>query len=393
VSDHHTRPHFDEAFWLAVHRRAERVREFALAEIEEAERKVFSEAADVTEIAAAAEHNVVPVFTEPFWEEVETRARRVRTLAAESLVAAEDQLLGDEEVAVTSIADRRVRAGSGFRNLGRTLNLQRSDAFGFVAALLAAILLVPQVIAPVWSNAGVDPPKILKFMLIGDKYRVEDQASDRESEDGSIDSGQSSGGSSDGGTAAEGASSGGGSAAESGADGTSPNGEGGTVGTAGEGTPGPGQSGATGAAVAATPSPASSPTPAPPPPATPAAPLEVHAIAVSPSAIQVTWTDASADEIAFQVDRRVPDGAPPSIQRVGKDVTSFLWTNLAPESRACFRVRSLGEAGRSEWAPAAAPGYACATTPAAPAEPPGESTGGPPAPQPQAPPSPAAPPA
>ena len=389
MSDQRT-PEFGEEFWLAVHRRAERVRELVLEEIEQAERMVFSEA-DSSAAVAADGHNVVPVFTDPFWDEVETRARRVRAMAAESLAEAEDRLLGDERVPVTTISPRPASGfGATLRNLGRTLNLQRSDAFGFVAALLAAVLLVPQLIAPVWSNAGVEPPSILRFILIGDKNRVEEQASETEAEEGSIDSTESSAEVSSAAAPPEGTSSGGGAEAEAGAEGISPTGEGGAQGAAAQGPPGPGQSGDPGAAAAASPTPASSPSPAPIPAAPPAAPLGVKAVAASPFAIQITWTDASADEIAFQIDRRVPDGAPASVERVGKDVTSFLWTNLAPETRACFRVRAVGESVRSEWAPAAAPGYACATTPAAPAEPP---AAGPPAPQPQASPSPAAPPA
>jgi hypothetical protein len=366
------------------------VRGLVLEEIEQAERMVFSEA-DSSAAVAADGRNVVPVFTDPFWDEVETRARRVRAMAAESLAEAEDRLLGDEQVPVTTISPRPASGfGATLRNLGRTLNLQRSDAFGFVAALLAAVLLVPQLIAPVWSNAGVEPPSILRFILIGDKNKVEERASETEAEEGSIDSTESSAEDPSAAAPAEPTSSEGGADAEAGAEGISPTGEGGTQGAAAQGTPGPGQSGEPGSAASASPTPASSPAPAPIPAAPPAAPLGVKAVAASPFAIQITWTDASADEIAFQIDRRVPDGAPASVERVGKDVTSFLWTNLAPETRACFRVRSVGESVRSDWAPAAAPGYACATTPAAPAEPP---AGGPPAPQPQASPSPAAPPA
>ncbi len=387
-----TGPKFDEEFWLAVHRRAERVRELVVEEIDAAERMVFSDA-EASEDAAAAGHNVVPVFTEPFWEEVESRAHRVRSLAAESLAAAEARLVGDDTVPVTTISHRPTsRRTPTLRNLGRSLNLQRSDAFGFVAALLAAILLVPQLIAPVWSNAGVEPPKIIKIMLIGDKNRAEQRASEAEREQGSAEATQSSDGSSDRPAPPDSESSGGPSAGEAGTAGTSPTGEEGTKGTPGQGTPGPNQSGTPGAVVAASPTPASSPSPPAPPPTPPAAPLDVKAVAVRHDAIRISWTDASADETAFLIERLVPDGAPASVQRVGKDASRLLWDNLTPETRTCFRVRSLGEGGRSEWAPSAAPGYVCATTLAAPADTPGQS-GGPAAPPLQPPPSPVAPPA
>jgi fibronectin type III domain protein len=391
VSDRPGGPEFDEEFWRVVHRRAERVRELVLNEIEQAEHLVFSEG-EVVKIPAAAtsEENVVPVFTEPFWEEVGVRAHRVRNLASETLAAAEERLLNDQEV-LAPVALSTKRTGT-LRNLVRNLPIQRSDAFGFVAALLAAVLLVPQLIAPVMSSAGVQPPKILQFMIIGDKDRKDQLASELEGEGGSTNGSAAQAETDSDGNPVDGTPSSSQGAGAKGTDSVSGPSEGGTSGTPAAGAAGQGQSGASDASPAASPSPSAAPSPAVAAPKPPTAPLEVHAVGVDSKTIRVTWTDISSDETGFQVNREVPDGAPASTERVEKDVTSFVVLNLVPETRACFRVRALNEAGHSDWAPSLAPGYACATTPAAPAETPGQPAGSP-APQPEASPAAAPPPA
>lgn len=392
MSDERRPPAFDDEFWRTVEQRAARVRQFVRDEIEQAEQGAFSEAETLKQPAMVPDGELVPVFTEPFWEEVHRRAQRVRALAVEGLAAAEERLLEDAgaESEVVTTAPARVGALS---RLGRTFNLQRSDAFGFVAALLAAVLLIPQLIVPVWSSAGVEPPKILRFVLIGDRDNGEqEQSSSSEGEQGATEGAESRNvGSSNGSsTAAESGGSAAGGAefttnAPSGSTGASQDGT-------DQGAAGSAQQGADGATVQPSPSPAPSPTSAPPVVSPPAAPLDVHAVAVDSTSIRIVWTDASPDEVGFQVERRVADGAPRSTARTGKDVSSYLWTNLTPETRTCFRVRAIGDAGFSEWAPAAAPGHACATTAAAPVEAPQQP--GPVQPQAPAPqPSQAAPPA
>ena len=378
MKDHPRGPEFNEEFWRVVHRRAERVRVLVLGEIEAAEHLVFSEG-EVVRVPAAAtsEENVVPVFTEPFWEDVESRAQWVRNLAAESLAAAEERLLDEEEVPAPSIVS--VKKTGYLRNLVRNLPIQRSDAFGFVAALLAAILLVPQLIVPVMSNAGVQAPKILQFMVIGENDKNDQPSSQVQDEGGSSNGSASQGAMDSEGNPLPGTQSPSQGTGASGADAASGIGEGGTNGVAATGAAGPGQSGGSNVDPAASPSPSVSPQPTVPAPKAPTAPLEVHAVAVDSKSIRISWTDISNDETGFQVDRQVPDGAPANVERVVKDLSTFLWANLAPETRACFRVRALNEVGPSDWAPALAPGYVCATTAAAPADPPAS----PAAPQPE----------
>jgi len=379
VSDHSGGPEFNEDFWRVVHQRAERVRELVLGEIEAAEHLVFSEG-EVVRVPAAAtsEQNVVPVFTEPFWEDVETRVQRVRNLAAESLAAAEERLLDEVQAPAAAIAP--VKKPASLRSLVRNFSLQRSDAFGFVAALLAAVLLVPQLIAPVMSSAGVQPPKILQFMIVGDNDKSDQQASEVQGEGGSTNGSADPGGEASRSKPVPSAQSPGQGTGVSGSDAVSGTGEGGTNGKAATGAAGSGQGGASNVDPAASPSPSVSPTPALPAPKAPTAPLEVHAVAVDSKSIRISWTDMSNDETGFQVDRQVPDGALASSERVGKDLSNYLWANLAPETRACFRVRAMNEVGSSDWAPVLAPGYVCATTPAVPAEP----LPSPPPPQPEA---------
>jgi hypothetical protein len=370
MNDPTMEPDFGEDFWANVNRRAAHVRELALQELNRAEQAIMHIEAPAM-ASEAADGNVHPVFTEPFWEEVSRRAHRVRELAQASVAEAEERLLGDEDVPEMAPAHTR-RIFSGTNPVAvffRSLSWRRSDILGFAAALLAVVFFLPQLIAPVWSSAGLQPPKILQFALGGADQKQSTQhpageeggaTSKPKSSDGSSPSSPS--GSDKAGSASQTTK------AADGSDAHSATGQGGATGAAASGAPAPGSQGTSGGAATASPSPAVSPEP-PAPPKPPIAPSGLQAVPVDATSIRLSWTDASSDEIAFDINRVGTDTSPLTIQRVSKDLTTFVWTNVAPETKVCFRIRAVGEAASSDWAPSAPPGDVCATTPAAPVEP------------------------
>jgi hypothetical protein len=96
--------------------------------------------------------------------------------------------------------------------------------------------------------------------------------------------------------------------------------------------------------------------------APPAAPTGVAATALSSSAIRITWTDASANETAFEVERATGAGGTfASIGTLGAGSTQLDSTGLAPSTAYGFRVRATNPAGASPWSSTAS-----ATTQAAP---------------------------
>lgn len=94
----------------------------------------------------------------------------------------------------------------------------------------------------------------------------------------------------------------------------------------------------------------------------PAAPTGAAATALSASAIRVTWTDASTNEGAFEVQRAPSAGG--TFVTVGTPAagsTQLDSTGLAPSTAYHFRVRATNAAGASAWS-----GTATATTQVAP---------------------------
>ncbi|MGQ0678290.1 MAG: fibronectin type III domain-containing protein [Actinomycetota bacterium] len=373
-----TEPTFDDTFWAEVNRRAGAVRRLAVVELAAAEQQVLAEAAlDATGESAT----VVPVFTEPFWTQVGRRALRVRRAALTSIDEAEQRVAGDQEVLVPG-----TRSHGRLRTLAGNLSLQRSDAFGFVAALLAVVLFVPQLIAPVWSSAGLEPPRILQFVIIRDDKKQQPPA--LPAGEGGAGQERSAGGRpaappTTGGAAGSSASP---SAGPNGATGASSDSASGADGGAVTGAPalGAGGSSEAGGAGSGTLEPSPPPLPAPAAPRAPLAPTALEATAVDATSVRLAWGDGSTEETGFQISRIVAEGSAPVIERVARDVVTFTWANLLPETRVCFRVRAINEAGASEWFPGPPPAVqACATTPAVPVEAPVS--------QPQASPSPAAP--
>lgn len=372
---------FDEAFWANVHQRVASVRGLAMTELDNAENLLLAEA---SESVTAADANVVPVFTEPFWEEVGQRTGRVRQMALSSVAEAEERLVGQDLDIETVTVRHAHHAPTGLRAFSRTFSFQRSDAFGFAAALLAVVLLVPQLIAPVMSSAGVEPPRIVQFLIIGDESAKPHSPRPLAGEAGSSSEPEKPEVSaSSGDFPRPKASAPSGSNAVAGSDAAS----GGTTGTPGaavEGTPVPGQNGGGNAGTAAvSPAPQASPESSPIPPKVPLAPAGLEATAIDSTTIRLSWIDNSTDETAFQINRTGVEAPVPAFRSVGRDVTTYLWIDVAPQTQACFRIRASGEA-QSDWAPAGFPGQVCATTPATPADAAAAQPQAPPGPQPAA---------
>lgn len=83
----------------------------------------------------------------------------------------------------------------------------------------------------------------------------------------------------------------------------------------------------------------STPPPPPPPPDAPAAPGSLQAQAVSPTEVQLTWTDKSSNEDAFRVERKV-DGVFREVLVTAANTTTARITGLAAGTLHAFRVRA-----------------------------------------------------
>lgn len=377
-------PHFDQAFWQDVHRRAGQVRELAAQELERAEQLVL--AGQSEPCAALQDAQVVPVFTEPFWNHVGHRAHKVRQMAMSSVAEAQGRLVGGD----VDLQGETVPVPAGrMRRLAGRLSLQRSDAFGLAAALVAVLLFLPQIIAPVWSSAGLEPPKILSYVVFGDDNKQPVPQNQQQKPGGEEGSTRSSGSSASA-RGAAGTPDGTPSAGSGGQSSRSFSGENGLNGASSDQNGAPGQNGAGASGASGLPPAPSSPVP--PGPAAPSAPSGLTAVAVDPTSIRLTWTDNSTDETGFLANRTRQEGAEGSTRAVDRDVTTLLWTGLAPQTQACFRVRAVNQTAGSDWAPSAEPGQICVTTPsvettpsaqpspAAPQSPPGTQSAAPPPP-------------
>jgi hypothetical protein len=78
----------------------------------------------------------------------------------------------------------------------------------------------------------------------------------------------------------------------------------------------------------------------------------------------LTWNNSSDSVLYFVVSDGADERNAPVQSSPGAD--SYTWTGLQPGSRACFRVRASNGDVASDWDPAAAPGYTCATTSSSP---------------------------
>jgi titin len=99
--------------------------------------------------------------------------------------------------------------------------------------------------------------------------------------------------------------------------------------------------------------------------ALPAAPTGVLAVAVSPTQVKISWTDAaSATETGFIVERSVNAQAFVEIATTAARITSFVDSNVSPGTPYAYRVQTIATAGASAYSavanitthlPAAAP--------------------------------------
>lgn len=96
----------------------------------------------------------------------------------------------------------------------------------------------------------------------------------------------------------------------------------------------------------------------------PEAPTHLVALALSPTAALLTWSDESKDELRFEVEqgRSADDFA--FLGTAGQNATGFDVVSLLPEHDYFFRVRARGEGGDSAWS-----NVAWVKTPAPPAVP------------------------
>ena len=84
-------------------------------------------------------------------------------------------------------------------------------------------------------------------------------------------------------------------------------------------------------------------------PTVPAAPSNLSAVATSSSQINLTWTDNSANEDGFKIERKIGLGAYIQIATVGAGITSYPDTGLAASTTYSYRVRAYNSAGDSAY--------------------------------------------
>jgi titin len=105
----------------------------------------------------------------------------------------------------------------------------------------------------------------------------------------------------------------------------------------------------------------------------PAAPSNLQAAAVSNVQINLTWTDNSANETGFKIERKLSSAATyTQIALVGANVTTYLNTGLSANTAYSYRVRAYNADGHSAFSntaeattlpnPPVAPGGLAATT-------------------------------
>ncbi len=85
-----------------------------------------------------------------------------------------------------------------------------------------------------------------------------------------------------------------------------------------------------------------------PPTSVPAAPTNLSAVAVSTSQINLSWSDASTNEISFVVARSLVSGGPyTDIATLNANSTNYSNTNLLPNTTYYFVVRATNSVGSS----------------------------------------------
>jgi subtilisin family serine protease len=102
--------------------------------------------------------------------------------------------------------------------------------------------------------------------------------------------------------------------------------------------------------------------PAPPPVASaPAAPADLSLRLPALNRVDLSWTDRSADEEGFEVERRLGSGAYALLARVGAGAASFSDTSVQRDQTYGYRVRAFNAAGASAYTDEAAVTTTCRT--------------------------------
>ena len=345
-------PDFDGEFWAAVHHRVDQVRAITREELSQAEHAL---------LAVEAQAEVVPVFPGPFWARVNKRASKVRKMALDELADAEERLVNQPAGARTR-SRLAMPAFQPRRRSPSSVPLRaRFNTVGFVTAVMAALLLLPQVV-PISSLAGVKPGSPLAIL-----FSSEDPKEPSASEPAGGSRGSAVGGPGGGGGAAGGTGSYAGariepanpnpsqaaSPARSGAPGSTEAAKGGSSGgsgSSGQGAPGTSANASPGSAGSSSEDGASAGS-------APNAPSNLLVTAVDDSTVRLRWKDNSQDETGFVIERRGQTAV--GRQTTEADTKSYLWTGLAAGSEYCFRVRARNAIGVSDWVPEQ---YRCVTT-------------------------------
>lgn len=84
-------------------------------------------------------------------------------------------------------------------------------------------------------------------------------------------------------------------------------------------------------------------------PRLPAAPTNLRAAVLSPSQVRLDWTDNSADETSFVIERRSGAGTFVAIASVRSNTTAFTNSGLTPGTVYTYRVRAVSAAGNSPY--------------------------------------------
>jgi protocatechuate 3,4-dioxygenase beta subunit len=92
----------------------------------------------------------------------------------------------------------------------------------------------------------------------------------------------------------------------------------------------------------------------PPVPGTPSLPVNVQAIAISATQIQVTWVDRADNEEGFVLD----DDTERPMVRLPADASTYIFDGLTPGTRYCYEICAFNEIGFSNWT-----AWVCAFTP------------------------------
>ena len=82
----------------------------------------------------------------------------------------------------------------------------------------------------------------------------------------------------------------------------------------------------------------------------PNAPAELVAVGSGPREITLTWQDRATNEAGFSLERRFAlDPEFSEIARLAADTTTFIDTNVLPETTYCYRVRAFTSSGQSDY--------------------------------------------